>query len=137
MSDERASARLVDQRIRTRIMDVIEIYADGDAGVSDFGGFEDYFEWFYDRIPHRDDGPFPDLSTLTDAEIAVLKRVSQIVDDACDATPRAMSLDAFVKTGWPGRIQPIAKDALDLMVGRGWFSDDVEENVPSHRSRPI
>ncbi|MBL8651704.1 MAG: hypothetical protein JNL35_15035 [Sphingopyxis sp.] len=136
MSDQRASTRLVDQRIRTRIMDVIEIYAAGDAGVSEFGLFHNYFEWFYDWIPHRDDGAFPHLATLTDAENAALQMVSQIVDDACGATPNEMSPDAFIATAWPRRIQPVARHALELMVARGWFSDDVEEDEPSHRSRP-
>lgn len=120
------SERLVDQRLRNRIIEAVETLAGGEAGLQEIG-FIGYFEQFYDFIPHRDHGPLPDLSTLTAAEREALADVSRTLDDACDATPKHMSEQAFVAAGWPARIQPVARRVLDLMLARGRFREDVEE----------
>jgi hypothetical protein len=39
--------------------------------------------------------------------------------------------DAFIASGWPGRIQPAARRALDVMQARDRFREDVEEETPS------
>ena len=128
--EEQISHRLVDQRVRNRIMEVVETLADGDDGVRRASSKE-YFESFYDFIPHRDDGRMYPNSAITNDELALLQKVSAILDDACDATPRDMTEEDFIATGWPRRIQPVAHEALSLMRDRGRFSEDREEENPS------
>jgi hypothetical protein len=127
---EQVSERLVEQRIRNRIMEALDMLSDGEEHVQ-MVGFSDYFELFYDWIPHGEDGGFPDLSTLTKAEQEALTEVRQVLDQACDNTPKDMPERAFIATGWPQRIQPIARRALDLMLERGRFDEKVEETEPS------
>ena len=129
--DEQVSRRLVEQRLRNRIMEVIETLAEGDEGVRSVG-FTNYFEHFYDWVPHRDDAwTWEPLSTMMPAESEALANVSSVLDDACDSTPGMMTDDEFIETGWPGKIRPIAMRALELMHGRGRFSEEREEDVPS------
>ena len=127
---QQPSDRLIDQRIRNRIMEAVEILADGDEGVRRELPAE-YFESFYDWIPHRGDGEMRFNSTMTDEERILLLEVSSILDDACDATTGNMTADEFIATGWPKRIQPVASKALGLMCERGRFSEAQEEDAPS------
>jgi hypothetical protein len=124
------SHRIIDQRIRNRIMDVLLTMAEGDELVRQLGPTE-YFESFYDWIPHRDHGGIRPNSAITADERALLLELSSILDDACDATPRKMTADDLIATGWPKRIQPVALKALVLMRERGRFSEEQEEDTPS------
>jgi hypothetical protein len=128
--EEQPSERLIDQRLRNRIMEAVEILADGDDGVRREWPAE-YFESFYDWIPHRRTGKMRPNCAITADERALLLAVSSILDDACDATPDHMTADELIATGWPRRIQPVALKALDLMRRRGRFSEDREEDTPS------
>ena len=128
--EEQPSERLIDQRIRNRIMEAVETLADGDDGVRRDWPAE-YFESFYDWIPHRSDGGMRPNSAITADEGALLLEVSAILDDACDATPGNMTADEFIATGWPKRIQPVALKALSLMRARSQFSEEQEEEAPS------
>ena len=128
--EEQPSDRLVHQRIRNRIMEVVETLADGDDGVLREWPHE-YFESFYDWIPHRAHGEMPSISTVSADERVLLIDVSRILDDACDATPKNMTADELIATGWPKRIQPMAQKALYLMRDRGRFSEEQEEDTPS------
>lgn len=111
-------------------MEAVETLADGDDGVRREWP-QDYFENVYDWIPHRDDGEMPSISTLSAEERDLLTRVSGLLDDASDATPKNMTADELIATGWPGRIQPVALQALNLMRKRGRFSEEQEEDTPS------
>ena len=128
--EEQPSDRLVDQRIRNRIMEAVETLADGDDGVRrEWPG--NYFECFYDWIPHRDDGEMPSVSTISADERSLLTQVSSLLDDACDATPKNVTPDELIATGWPKRIQAVAGQALNLMRQRGRFSEEQDEATPS------
>ena len=59
---ETVSDRIIDQRLRNRIMEVIEIIAMGEEGVLAVG-FDEYFEKFYDFVPYET-GVYPN-STLS------------------------------------------------------------------------
>ncbi len=124
------SDRLIDQRLRNRILEAIEILADGDDGVRNVG-FQDYFEGFYGFIPHRDDGNLPVNSAFSAEERALVRKLSAILDDACDATPHDMTDEEFIATGWPTRVRPMASQALAQMQKRGRFREDKEEEAPS------
>lgn len=120
------SPRLLDQRLRNRIMDVAEMLADGD-GIVHLMGTVEYFERFYDFVPHRDDGAPPPNDAMTADEHAALLRLSKVMDDACDDTPGSMEPDEFIATGWPARIGPTARALFELMATRGRFSEEFEE----------
>ncbi|MGK9086157.1 hypothetical protein KXR64_20470 [Brucella intermedia] len=127
--EEQPTGRLVDQRIRNRIMEAVEVLAGGDETVRREWPVE-YFESFYDWIPHQLDGEMRYNSAITPEERAVLLEVSSILDAACDATTGNMDADEFIASGWPKRIQPVAFKALKLMRNRGKCSEDQEENSP-------
>lgn len=40
-----------------------------------------------------------------------------------------MTADELIATGWPKRIQPVAREALNLMRVRGRFSEENEEDA--------
>ena len=124
------SDRIFDQRMRNRIMEAVHTLAEGDDGVRRVWPTE-YFESFYDWLPHRSDGGMRPNSAITTQERESLMEISRMLDEACDATPQNMNADELIATGWPMRIQPIAQHALTLMLNRGRFSEDKEEVEPS------
>lgn len=124
------SPRLLDQRIRNRIMDALDMLGDGDEGVRVMGPGE-FFESYYDWVPHRDsDGDPRPNAAITPTEWSAIQDVSNVLDDACDATQGTRTADELIASGWPARIQPVARKALALMEARGRFSDDREEDEP-------
>jgi hypothetical protein len=128
--ENKSSNRIINQRIGNRIMDVLLTLAKGDEGARQVWPAE-YFESFYDWIPHRDHGGIRPNSAITADERALLLEVSSILDDACDVTPGNMTADELIATGWPKRIQPVALKALILMRERGRFSEEQEEDTPT------
>ncbi|WAC58688.1 hypothetical protein [Brevundimonas sp. SL130] len=123
------SSRIIDQRVRNRIMEELLGLAEGDESVRRIGAGE-YFEAFYDWVPHRGDGIRPN-SALTQDEAALILKVSIALDEACDATPKMVSTQELIATGWPERIKPLARSALDQMLKRGRFREEIEEDEPS------
>ena len=124
------SPRLVDQRLRNRIIEAVCTLAQGDQGVRKVWPVE-YFEQFYDQIPHYSDGEMHPNSAITAEERSLLSKVSEVLDQACDATPRNMTADELIGTGWQERIQVVAQRALTFMLERGRFSEDQEEEDPA------
>lgn len=124
------SSRLVDQRLRNRIMERLQTLAHGNEGVRKVEPTE-YFESFYDYIPHRGDGEMRLNSAMTNEERRLLGEVSEILDNACDATPNITSVEEFIATGWPRKVQRVAARACRIMNERGRFDEDREEDAPS------
>ncbi|MEA1677482.1 hypothetical protein [Nitrospirillum sp. BR 11163] len=126
--DIEASPRLVDQRARNRIMEQLLSLADGDANVLAFG-IVDYFEGFFDWFPYEGDPTW--FPAMTEEEAAALREVCRMMQAANDATDRHISAEALIATGWPGRVAPVAREALELMRARGHFSEEKEEDIPT------
>jgi hypothetical protein len=128
--DNKPSERVVEQRLRNRVMEALETLADGDPGVLDCGAGE-YFNQFYDWID--DDSPWEwrEWGSLTLGEVEALDKVLELMNAACEATPQYVTEDELITSGWPTRIQPFAATALQLMRDRGWFDEDAEEAEPS------
>ncbi len=124
------SPRLVDQRLRNRVIEAVDTLAQGEHGVRQVWPNE-YFEQFYDQIAHHKDGEMRPNSAITREERCLLSELSQVLDQACDATPKIMTADELIDTGWPKRIQVVAQRALSFMLERGRFSEDREEEEPS------
>lgn len=130
MNGYRSSDRIIQQRLRNRAIEALETLSAGDEGVRAVGNGE-YVEQFFDVID--DDVPWEwrHWSCFTPDELAALDRVQTLLRTACDATAGMDSDDEFIASGWPATIQPVARQAFDLMRLRGRFSEDVEEDEPS------
>jgi hypothetical protein len=128
-TEEEPSERVVDQRLRNRMMDALAPLVDGNAGVHR-AGVADYFEDFFALI-EEDRPTWREVSSLTHNEVSALEAVSRELSIASDETPRMIDEASFIASGWPIRIQPQAAAALTLMERRGRFSEDVEESEPS------
>jgi len=111
-------------------MEALVALSEGDSGVRSVSVVE-YVEQFFDVI--NDDAPWHwrDWSCFTPDEVQWLDTVHGLLKAACAATPRIDTDEAFIASGWPTRIQPAARMALDTMRARGRFSEDVEEESPS------
>jgi hypothetical protein len=111
-------------------MEALVALSEGDAGVRRVGVVE-YVEEFFDAI--NDDIPWHwrDWSCFTPEEVERLDAVHGLLKAACAATPRFDTNDNFIASGWPERIQPAARRALDIMRSRGRFREDAEEETPS------
>ena len=126
------SERVVDQRLRNRIRESLAEFAQGEPAVRRLGAGE-WFETFYEVIPHRDylkDLPLwhPSRNTaLSEDEVAAVLRVSAVVDDACDATSDFVTPDELIASGWVDRVKSIAVEAVHVFERRGPLSEDVEE----------
>lgn len=112
--------RIVDQRVRNNIMAELSHLAQGDSAAS-ARGFEEYFEAFFDNVPYE--GPHPNCA-MTVQEFAALERFLAAFRSACDDTPQTMSEAAFMATGWPARLAPLAREALEVFLVRGYLSNE-------------
>lgn len=130
--EKEVTDRISDQRLRNRIMEVVSILTEGDDAVREVG-VSNYFEFVYDYI--RYGGYIPPNSAITAKEHDRLMEVSRLLDEASDATRRVMTGDEFIATGWPTRIRSVAQAAMTVMLKRGWFSNNVEQEEPTTGDR--
>ncbi|TGQ65055.1 hypothetical protein EN829_027030 [Mesorhizobium sp. M00.F.Ca.ET.186.01.1.1] len=125
MADE-PSERVIEQRIRNRIYEILEILADCDAGV-DLVGIKGYFYLFEDFV-HR-----PSIEAGTSAlsrdERAAVLEIADFLDGAGEANPDFTKAE-FIDSDWPGKIAPAAREARSLFLKRGLFSEKLEEIEP-------
>lgn len=131
---EPVSKRLTDQRLRNRIIEVVEMLALGDAAVDDAGDEGEYFNLFDDFVSFGNSRTIQSNSALSSAEIDLLFNLKKMVDAAFEATVAAGKEKELLSEGWAQRIQPIAESVLSSMRKRGRFSEDVEELEPSQCS---
>jgi len=123
------SRRLVDQRVRNRIMEAILGLTAGDADVDEAGATE-WFEGFFDYFPYE--GPaVRDVTAISDEEWAALAALLLLMQAACRETPSNISEAELKASGWPARIAPIAAETLSVFLVRGRFSEELEEQTPS------
>ncbi|RKQ88227.1 hypothetical protein C8N24_6269 [Solirubrobacter pauli] len=128
--DDRPSERVIEQRLRNRAIESLDLLAEGNDGVRSVGHAE-YVNVFFDTIDDEAPWQWRDWSTFTPVEVHELDRVQRLLLEACAATPRICSDEEFIESGWPERIKPVAAGALKLMRERGLFREDREEDSPS------
>ena len=126
---EEASPRLVDQRIRNRIVEVVSDLCKGNSHV-DVVGANEWFNSFFDWFP-LDDQQSIENSAMTADELQAVSALRQMMVQSSCQIPRMITAEQLQDTGWPERIRPHAKELLELMRRRGRFSEDVEEAEPS------
>lgn len=93
----------------------------------------EHFECFFDAFPYNGE---PYLNeALTEDERAAFSRVHALVKEAYDWLPHSKrhyaTSNEYISTGWPQSIEPVAESALKLMLKRGRFCEDQEEETPS------
>ncbi|RWP49623.1 MAG: hypothetical protein EOS20_14310 [Mesorhizobium sp.] len=126
------SARLIEQRLRNRIYEILEILADCDAGVN-LVGINGYFNLFDDFL-HRPSNESR-MSVLSKDERAIVLEIAHLLEEACVAIPDFTKAE-FVESGWPRQIAPKATDARMLFLQRGLFSEEFDEAEPGQRFVP-
>jgi hypothetical protein len=127
-SPDDATERVIEQRVRNRIMEELAYLARGEAAVREIGCGDyiyDFFTWF------PEEGPPHGNSALTKAEFEVLSELLPMMQQMLRELPIRVGDQALIATGWPERIAPIAQRALSLFVPRGRFKEDVEEREPT------
>jgi hypothetical protein len=130
MDQETATERLVEQRVRNRIMEQVWGLSNGDSEVGASGPIE-WFESFFDWFPYEGE---PDwYPAMTVEERSAVRDVCKLMQQAIADTDLSKhpTVQEIIQTGWPERIAPVAKRALDLMLARGRFSEEQEETEPT------
>lgn len=129
--DEKPSERLVAQRVRNRIMEEMWSLAKGNEGVLEAGPAE-WFELFFDWFPYEGEAYWCPAMTPEEEETvrSVLGLMQQAIADP--SIPKLPTVEQVTQSGWPERIAPFAQKSLDLMLARGRFSEEVEEEQPSN-----
>ena len=123
---EEPSERLIEQRIRNRIYEILEILADCDDGV-DLVGIKGYFYLFEDFV-HRQSIE-AGTSALSKDERAIVLEIAEFLEAASETNPDFTKAE-FIESDWPAKIAPTARDARTLFLRRGLFSEKVEELEP-------
>jgi hypothetical protein len=116
----------MEQRLRNRIYEILEILADCDAGVN-LVGINGYFNLFDDFLhrPSIESG----MSVLSKGERAIVLEIADLLEAACASTPDFTKAE-FIESGWPRQIAPRARDARTLFLRRGLFSEEFDEAEP-------
>jgi hypothetical protein len=124
------SERLVAQRVRNRIMEEIWGLSRGNDEVAECGPVE-WFETFFDWFPY--DGEPEWYPAMTTEEASAVREVCGLMQQAISdpRIPKDPTVEEITRSGWPERIAPVARRVSDLMLQRGRFSEDEEEEMPS------
>ena len=129
--EEKPSERLVEQRVRNRIMEEIWSLSKGNRGVVASGSGGEWFETFFDWFPYEGEPQW--YPAMTPQEASAVRDVCKLMQQAlAEKTSRQPSVEEVIQSGWPERIAPVATGALDLMLKRGRFSEDEEEAGPTN-----
>ena len=97
-------------------------------GVGSWGA-DEYFNQFYDQMS-MEGQPFPN-STMTANETVALRNLCDLMNRACDATPKYLSVEILTASGWLGVIQAEAGRVLKVFLQRGRCDEEQEQFEPS------
>lgn len=127
---EEPSERLIEQRLRNRIFEILEILADCDAG-ADLVGIRGYFDLFEDFVhrPSIESGK----SALSKDERMIVLEIADFLEAAGESSADFTRVE-FIQGGWPERIGPKAREAKALFLRRGLFAETFEQDEPGQRA---
>jgi hypothetical protein len=133
MSQE-VSPRLVAQRMRNRIIELMEGLAEGEPYLRKVGVAE-WINQFFDWMPFDDKEPLSN-SAMTEAELQAVSSVRELMDKITQVSNGLGGdghdeVERLIATGWVRRAQQAGQNTLSLMQSRGYFSEDFEESEPS------
>lgn len=131
--EEQVSERIIDQRIRNRIMEELSSLAGGqeELRLRRWEYLESFLDWFPDA---------PKLNPATDImlpeEREAVSEVLTLVLDFADKG-RGADADKLIELDLADTIAPVADRALALLNERGRYNEDVEEEEPSGGQQPV
>ena len=125
------SDRLIDQRIRNRIMEELSILARGQSELQEMGW--EYLLCFLDWFPNAPELS-PAVACMSDEERAAVAEVLEMVCRFADEAKQGANL---LRLQHAERIAPVAARTLALLNQRGRFNEDDEEDEPSGGRQPI
>lgn len=107
----------------------------GDPGVQEAWSPAEWFEGFFDWFPYEGEPTW--YPAMMNEEATAVRTVCKLMQLAIHdpAVPKNPTFEQISRSGWPNRIAPFAKKALDLVLMRGRFSEEVEEKEPSTPAR--
>lgn len=126
--NDQPSQRIIDQRVRNRVMEELLYLADGEQAVLDMG-YGEYLEAFFAWFPIE--GAAYENSALNAHESAALLNLLPLVQEMYSSVPTGVGEADLIATDWPKRIAPVAQRALDIFSARGRFDEGVEELEPT------
>lgn len=126
--DEEVSGRIVEQRLRNRMIEAIGILAQGNEGLIEVN-YNEFFLRFYDLW---DDGrliAWPN-STFSEEEEDAVNALGWKLEEIMEETLHFRSETEYLQSGCAERIKPKAEEVLKLFLSRGRFSEYREELSP-------
>ena len=128
------SDRLIDQRIRNRIMEELSILARGQSELQEMGW--EYLLCFLDWFPNAPELN-PAVACMSDEERAAVAEVLKMVCRFADEAKQGANTEDLLRLQHAERIAPVAARTLALLNQRGRFNEDDEEDEPSGGLQPI
>lgn len=127
--DEETSDRVIEQRLRNRIIEAIEILSLGNRGLIEVN-YNEFFEGFYD---YWRDGQmvWRPNSAMTEEEERSVDALGRMLDNVTMETRHFRSEVEYLQSGCAERIKPLARDSLKIFLSRGRFREDCEELSPT------
>jgi hypothetical protein len=129
MDQGEPSQRVIDQRLRNRITEALSYLSKGVDGAR-WEGLGEWFESFFDYFPYEG-SDYRANSAICESEWTVLRPLIGAMQQAYRDTGIS-SDEELMASGWPERIAPLAQAALEVFTSRGRFSEESEEEAPSH-----
>lgn len=127
--NEEVSARVIEQRLRNRIIEAIEVLARGNQGLIEVN-YNEFFLAFYDQWDNGQLISWPN-SSFTDEEEQAVNALGQMLEGIMAETLHFQIEAEYIRSGCAERIRPAAHKTLTLFLTRGRFSEDCEELTPS------
>ncbi|RWX05180.1 hypothetical protein EHI45_30810 [Rhizobium leguminosarum] len=126
---EEVSERVIEQRLRNRIIETIEVLAGGNQGLIDVN-YNEFFEGFYDQW-HGGHLAVKPNSAITEEEERAVDALGLMLESITKETSHFRSEAEYLQSGCAERIKPVAQKALKLFLSRGRFREDLEEPSPT------
>lgn len=127
--EEQVSDRVVEQRLRNRIIEVVEVLSRGNEGLIEVN-YSEFFEGFYDQWRDGQLVVKPN-SAITEEEECAIDALGRMLEAINDETRHFKSEAEYIRSGCAERIKPVAMNVLQLFLARGRFSEDREETSPT------
>jgi hypothetical protein len=122
--DDRPSERIIEQRVRNRVIEALEVLAEGDDGVRRTGN-ADYVNQFFDLIDDDVSSEWRALSTFSSGEVNELDKVRRLLLDACAGTHlRSAPITSSSLLDGPSEFSLSQPRRWGVCEIRGRFSED-------------
>jgi len=118
------SDRLLKQRLRNRIIEVIDMLVDSDDAIKKIGT-DEILECWFDNVDDEKLG-FYDSPVFTQKETELVTELHQIIDESCELIPTTWKPSDVASCGPWGKIVTKANVAFEVFKKRGCFDEEKE-----------